>query len=357
MRTQPKVIHVMHGFGAGGAERLVYELASRLPKRDFETEVVTVLGSGPLEAMFKEAHLPYRVFTRQGVFGWKTLRELIRFFRVERPDIVHTHLFLADTWGRIAARLAGVRIVISTEHNVNVSYGVLHHTTNRILSLFTTAHIAISQEVKRYLMATEGISEQKIRVVLNGTDLSSVIPRGSRPFRDVPQILAVGRLYPQKGYPTLLKALAHVKQPWQLSIVGTGPDERELRDLAERLRISPRIKWLGFRNDVPQLLAEADLFCFPSSYEGLGLSAVEAAAAGVPIIASDLPALHEIFKTTDLRFVPAGNVTEWAHALREILRDPVDAVLRANRAVPNIQATMSIDRMVDGYAKVYRDLL
>lgn len=347
----------MHGLGAGGAERLVLELVTRLPARGIDAEAVTVTGSGPMERLFKEEGAKVHVFSRRGLFGWRTFADLVTLFRTEKPDIVHTHLFLADTWGRLAAWIARVPVIVSTEHNVNQTYRAIHRITNRFLSILTKQHVAISKDVRRHLMKDDGIRPNKITVIENGIDLGAVIPRGARPFCDVPKLIAVGRLNDQKEYPTLFKALALVKRPWRLSIVGTGPRERMLRQLADRLRISSRILWLGYREDVSELLAASDLFCFPSRYEGLGLAAIEAAAAGVPVVASDLPALHEVFGDDGAAFVPVGDVPGFAHAIDHVLEHPSMAIMMAQRMVPRIRATFSIDRMVDRYAKLYRSLL
>ncbi|MBI4138654.1 glycosyltransferase [Candidatus Uhrbacteria bacterium] len=351
------VIFVTHSLEMAGAERLVVELASRLPAKGFETSVVTVLSGGALEHLLAEGDVRVFAIPRRGFFGLATICALYRAFRAERPEIVHTHLFLADTWGRLAAWLARVPVIVSTEHNVNPTYGFFHRLTNALLSFLTDAHIAVSGDVKAELHRVEGVSLKKIRVILNGIDLGRVVPRGTRPFRDVPRLITVGRLHPQKDHATLLKALALIKRPWRLQIVGVGPLEGELRALAERLHLSSRIEWLGAREDVPELLAASDAFCFPSRYEGFGLAAVEAAAAGVPMIASDLPPLREILAGDDALFPPSGDVSAWADAIRRTLDDPTAAVLRANRAVPKVAAAASLDRMVEQHAKLYRELL
>ncbi|MCI0479597.1 glycosyltransferase, partial [Candidatus Uhrbacteria bacterium] len=353
----PYVVHAVPTFEGGGAERLVYEVVSRLSAHGFEAKALPVTGGGALETLYREHGVPTVPVVRRRNFGVGTFLALRRIFRLQRPDIVHTHLFVGDTMARAAAVSARVPVIVSTEHNVNESYRRSHRFVNRLLAPFTTAHVAVSGEVKRVLVEQDGIRPKKIRTILNGIDLDRVVPRGGRPFRDVPRLIAVGRLMTQKDHATLLKALALVKRPWRLRVVGTGPLERRLRELAERLRIASRIEWLGFRDDVPELLAESDVFCFPSRYEGLGLAAVEAAAAGVPLVASDLPPLREMFDGTDIRFVPAGDVPAWAHALTETLDDPSEAVVRAVRTVPKVRAAASVDRMVAQYAKLYRELL
>ncbi|MBU1349214.1 glycosyltransferase [Patescibacteria group bacterium] len=355
--SAPFVMHAVPTFGAGGAERLVYELVAHLPGQGFEAKAVPITGGGELETWFREHGVATVPVLRRGKFGIRTFLALRRIFRLQRPDIVHTHLFVGDTMGRAAAIAAGVPVIVSTEHNVNESYRWSHRLVNRLLAPFTSGHVAVSEEVKRVLVEKEGVKADKVRTILNGIDLDRVIGRGSRPFRDVPRLIMVGRLMFQKDHATLFKALALVKRPWRLRVVGTGPLERRLRELAERLRISSRIEWLGYRDDVPELLAASDIFCFPSRYEGLGLAAVEAAAAGVPVVASDLLPLREMFDATDVRFVPTGDVPAWAHAITETLDDPSSAVVRAARLVPKVYAEASIDRMVSRYAALYRLLL
>ncbi len=354
---KPSIIYVMHGLELAGAEKIVTELAARLLEKDFDVMVVTVLTGGPLERVLSNNVIPYKIIPRCGVFGLGTVGALYKLFREKRPDIVHTHLFLADTWGRLSAWLARVPVIISTEHNINPSYGTAHRVINSIISRMTTVHVAVSQSVRNVLVREDSVPSKKTRVIVNGIDLKAILPRGTRPFRDVPHLISVARLFPQKDHATLLKALALIKRPWRLRIVGIGPLESELRALSERLHIAARIEWLGEREDVPELLADSDVFCFPSKYEGLGLAAIEAVAAGVPLISSNLPCLHELLHKDDVTFVPSGDVPAWTEAIRKTLDDPAAAIIRASRAVPVVTAAASIERMVDQYVKLYREMI
>ncbi len=354
---KPSIIYVMHGLELAGAERIVTELATRLLEKGFDVMVVAVLTGGPLERVLSNNVIPYRIIPRCGALGFGTIRALYKLFREKRPDIVHTHLFLADTWGRLAAWLARVPIIVSTEHNVNPSYGPIHRFINCLLSRITTVHVAVSQSVRNELVRADHVKSKKTRVIVNGIDLAAILPRGTRPFRDIPHIISVARLFPQKDHATLLKALALIKRPWRLRVVGIGPLQSELRSLAERLHIAARIEWLGERQDVPGLLADSDVFCFPSKYEGLGLAAIEAAAAGVPLISSNLPCLHELLHKDDVTFVPIGDVPAWTDAIRKALDDPSAAIIRASRAVPTVTAAASIERMTEQYVKLYREMI
>ncbi|MEO5928021.1 MAG: glycosyltransferase [Patescibacteria group bacterium] len=350
-------LHLMPSLGVGGAEKLVLDLTTGLRPKGFETGVISIISGGDLAPAFQERGIEARSLHRRDPFGVSTVIDLVRIFRLERPAIVHTHLFGADAWGRLAAFIARVPVVISTEHNINPSYSWIKRLVNRIFAKWTSAIVAVSDAVKGVSATRDRIPEAKLRVIPNAIDLSRVVSRGGHMFRDIPRLFIAARLYPQKDHATLLKALALIKRPWLLRIAGDGPLKHDLVRLAERLDISSRIEWLGVRHDVPQLLADSDVFCFPSRWEGLGNAVLEAAAAGVPVICSDLPPLHEVFQDNDVTFVESGNVPAWAHAIQDILDDPSDAIIRATRLVPRVHAGASLDRMVDAYAALYHDCL
>lgn len=351
---QPLVMHLMPSLGVGGTEKLVYELVARLPARGFETKAVAMIEGGPLEKDFRERGLPLEIILRRDRFGFSTLRDLSRLFFLQKPDIVHTHLFGADAWGRLAAFWQNVPVVISTEHNVNPTYTAAQRFVNRLFAKKSSLLIAVSDTVKKIMITLDGISKNKIRTIINGIDVEKVLDRGARPFQDIPRLIVVGRLFPQKDHATLFKALALIKKPWRLRVVGTGPLEGELRALAERLGIAPRIEWMGLRHDIPKLLADADLFCFPSRWEGLGLAALEAAVAGLPIIASDLPPLREAFSDQEVTYAPPGDVSAWSRIIDQILSDPATFVAKATRAVPSLRAKVNVENMVAEYADAYQ---
>lgn len=356
-KTKLKVFQITHGLGAGGAERVVYELAARLPKLGFEATTVTVLEGGPLEKDFRRAGLKVVKLRKRWPLGLGTVRDLTDLFQREKPDIVHTHLFLADAWARIAAKLAAVPVVVTTEHNVNLEYKWKHRAVNRLLRSVNQAFIAVSGEVKKELMRKDKVPEEKIRVIFNGIDLARVVSRGTGIFHDPPRLIAVGRLFEQKDHETLLRAAAEISASWNLRIIGTGPLEKRLKALAQELGIDSRVEFMGFRDDVPRLLAESDVFCFPSRWEGLGLAAIEAAAAGLPVVAADLPALKEVFKKGEVRFVKGGDVDGWAKVISEILENPAPALKTAAETQERIKQRFSIDRMVKEYAGLYSKLL
>ena len=347
---------VTHTLSAGGAERVVTDLAIHLPTYGCDVEVVTLLGGGIFEAELLQQGVKVTHLSKEGIGGWKTVMNLVRLFREKKPDVVHTHLFLADTWGRIAGYVAHVPVLISTEHNVHASYRLYHHVVNRFLVLVTTYIVAVSNTV-RLTLQQHGVSDAKIVLIRNGIDCARFPVRSKHPFHDPPRLIAVGRFFEQKNHALLFEALARVKEPWRLQLVGEGPLERELRQHAERLKISSRIEWLGVRADVPKLLASADLFCFPSRWEGLGLAVMEASIVGVPILASDLPPIRELFADGDITFIPCDDVDAWASEISYALSHPIELIERADQTLAKARSEMGLPQMISAHAELYRSSL
>lgn len=218
-----------------------------------------------------------------------------------QPDIVHAHLGRAEM---LAPLCAPPRTpVIATSHSVKSGY---HPLTRLFLSVTDRrlAHrICVSHAVAK---SWTGRDSSKCSVIYNPVDTGRFAAltgsreriRGELSMDEGTFLfLAVGRLVPQKGYPVLLQAVARLKQtsktPFRLAIAGRGPEEGRLKAMAGALDVLDQVQFLGFRNDVPDLLCAADAFVFPSLWEGLGLAALEAMAAGIPVAASACPAICE----------------------------------------------------------------
>jgi len=351
--TKKIALQMIDSLNPGGAERLVLELAKRLPDDGYVTQVLAVLRGGELEQDFCAAGIPVKILGYRWPFALDAFWKIYSYLKLERPDVVHTHLFAADVYGRLAARLAGIKCIVGTEHNVNLDYGWFRRLGKRLANRFATALIAISDSVKLKMVEADGADMKKISLIPNGIDMARVIERPARHFRDIPRILALCRLNRQKDLATLLKALAMVKESWMLQIAGVGELEGELKALVRRLGLEARVEFLGYRADAPELLAQADIFCLPSRYEGQGLAVLEAAAAGVPLILSDLQVFHEFLKKDEAVFVEPGNVPAWAEALREVLRCPESYVARAQTAKHRLRGTFDIQLMAKAYAEVY----
>ncbi|MFJ9812066.1 glycosyltransferase [Streptomyces sp. NPDC101158] len=336
-----KVLHVITGLGIGGAEQQLRLLLRHLPVR---SDVVTLTNPGAVADGIAADGTPV---THLGMTGNRDVGALPRLTRLIRQggyDLVHTHLYRACVYGRPAARLAGVRSVIATEHSlgdVQIEGRPLSAGT-RALYLATerlgTSTVAVSPSVARRL-ADWGVAPSRIRVVPNGieTDRFAFDPRARAMTRAVLGLPAdafvvggVGRLTAGKRFDRLVRAVASVPEA-RLLLVGEGDRRAELLRLAEECGAAGRVLLpgafpdpptgpAGGRPDLPSLLAAMDVFVSTSPDETFGLAVVEALAAGLPALYVACPAISDL---------PAGAapgarrigqaVPELADALRALL--------------------------------------
>jgi glycosyltransferase involved in cell wall biosynthesis len=370
LHSDPLVFHVIPSLRMGGAERLAVELAARLPERGFRTRIVALFDRGALWEEARERNIPWAQIlhsTRESRLdlvlglGKKIFAEPSR-----RPAIVHTHLFGADFWSMVARDLYAARFFlrerrvprarfVSTAHNVDRDDSSVRRLARRWAARRMDRVIAISKEVETYARRDLGVRARRTEIIPNGADFDRIRPRGSRPFNEVPRLITVGRLEPQKGHETLIRALADVPPPWRLDIAGTGSLERDLRELAERMHIASRVHFLGERRDVPGLLAASDLFLFPSRWEGMGLALLEAMAAGVPALASDLPAIREFAPARCL--VRPDDPAAWSRAVSRALAASSELIARTPELESRVRRKYGINRMVDAYARTYESML
>ncbi|MDP2309147.1 MAG: glycosyltransferase [Pseudomonadota bacterium] len=341
-----KVLHVLCDLSSGGAERLVLELCRRRGP-DIEVAVATVGGLGPLEGAFRAAGVPLIVGGRpRKHLGLRAMARLTR--AMDGVDIVHTHLFAGDTWGRLAAVLARVGngrgpsrrpIVVTTEHNVNRDE-TWQRTVKRALAPVSDAIVCVSEAAAAYTRDVEGIAGA--RVIPNGIDLSRFGPHRGSNSGDPTRVLAIGRRVPQKGFDVLVAALP---EGMRLDIVGEGPYRVD----------HPRVRFLGLREDVPELLAGADILAVPSRWEGFGLAAAEGLAAGVAVVASDVDGLREVVGDAGL-LVPPGEVAPLEGALRRLGADPVLRRALGERGRVRVAARFDIRQTTDRYERLYLEL-
>ena len=336
-------MHVICDLSGGGAERIVLDLCRR-SSAGVEPEVVTVLPGGALAPAFAEAGIPVRWMGRRpGRPGVRALARLKRW--VGQVDVVHTHLWAGHVWGAPAARLAR-RPWVSTEHNSRAD-GPGRARVARWARGGGWV-VAVSDAVRSAVIEA-GHAPSRVEVIPNGVDLERLAPR--RWPRGTPRALFLGRLVPQKGLDVLLRALEDVPG-LHLDVAGEGPDRGRLEELAEPL--GERVRFLGWRSDVVDLLADHHLLVVPSRWEGFGLTVVEALACGRPVVATQVDILPELVGEAGL-LVPPEDPVALASALRRLCASPAD--LRAlGKLGPAQAAPYGVDGMVRRYEALYAEL-
>lgn len=269
------------------------------------------------------------------------LGKLVRLFRQVRPDIVHTHTAKAGTLGRLAARLAGVPAVLHTFHG-HVLEGYFTPGTSKLflgieraLARITDRIIVVSPRLRDTLLAMGIGRPAQVEVVPLGLDLDRFLhaPRGRDDLRTALRIPAgtpllgiVGRLVPIKDHPTLFHALTLLPEGCgapHLLLVGDGERCEELRRLAGQLGLASRIHFLGWRSDLETILAELDVVICCSRNEGTPVALIEAMAAGVPVISTDVGGVGDLIEHGETGWlVPPGDPAALAQGIQRLLGDP-----------------------------------
>ena len=342
-----RVLHVLCDLNGGGAERLVLDLCRFAPPEE-RHEVALLHEGGEWTAGFEAANIPiYTVGRRRrslGVGALLNLRDLMR-----GVDVVHTHLWAADTWGRTAAQMAKVPVVISTQHDTRPESRWKGALATRMAPL-TTSIVCVSLATAR-VYQQQGIPFKQIEIIPNGVDLGRFPPRNS-PVGPLKNLLAIGRLHPQKGFDTLIGVVGAL--PWlNLTLLGAGPDEEYLRRLATPFR--DRIHFAGWQADTRPYLAAADLMVIPSRWEAFGLVAVEALASGVPVMASRVEGLTEVVGRAGL-LLPPEEPRLWQEGLI-MLRDQPTLRTTFSKEGPIRASRYHIRNTSAAYSALYQRLL
>ncbi|GHB10906.1 glycosyl transferase [Streptomyces termitum] len=309
-----KVLHVITGLGIGGAEQQLRLLLRHLP---VHSRVVTLTNPGPVADGIEADGVPVTDLAMTGNRDLGALPRLAGIVRRGGYDLVHTHLYRACVYGRLAARLGGVRRVIATEHSLGESQieGRPLSAGTRALYLASerlgTSTVAVSASVARRL-ADWGVAPERIEVVPNGIETARFAydPRGRRLVRGVLGLPAdafvvggVGRLAPGKRFDRLVRAVAAVPEA-RLLLVGDGERREELRALARERGAADRVLFFGACEDppvlapggptLPELLSAMDVLVSASPDETFGLAVVEALAAGLPVLYAACPAIEDL---------------------------------------------------------------
>jgi glycosyltransferase involved in cell wall biosynthesis len=313
----------------GGAQSYVAALLPALAER--YDVVLAAYGEGPLREAAARAgarFVPLR-HVRRPIHPLRDLAglfELRRLMRRERPQIVHASSSKAGVLGRLAASSTRVPIRFFTVHGWAFSAysglsSRLYRFADRLMASLTTITICVSEkELAEGLKAGTCSSERSV-VIHNAVDVTAA--RRSVHDRPTPRMVAVGRMKAPKDFMTLVRAVAVLgDEELETLVVGDGPDRDDVEAEIRRLGLEQRVVLAGERDDVPVLLAESDVFVLSSRSEGLPVSVLEAMAAGLPVVASDVGGLKELVVDGETGLlVPAGDEAALAAALRPLLQN------------------------------------
>ncbi len=295
MAEKIKIVYIMPSMARGGAERFLLDLISRLDRDLYAISIILFKDKGLWYEDLKSFDYPIFVLSKKSKIGISNFCEIYKIIKEIGPDIVHTQLG-GDIRGRLAAKLAGVKVILSTEQNVNIGETWYQRLAKIITSIFVTQVIAISEAVISDMKRRYFLNSNKCRLIIpNGINLDKFPYQADRTIQTPFLVGAIGRLNSQKGFDLLIKAWALNKpEDIKLIIAGSGPERENLQAQISDAGLNNQIELIGDITDTTNFYKRLNLLVIPSRWEGLGIVALEAGASGVPILASDADGLSEI---------------------------------------------------------------
>jgi glycosyltransferase involved in cell wall biosynthesis len=358
------VAHVLSSLRIGGQERVALELAGGQAEAGHAVMVVSLAGppDGPLADEFRGRGVTvHRVPKRAGVDPALPLR-LAALFRRERAAVVHTHNRLPLIYAAAPGKLTGA-VVVHTRHGPG--RGSRRETwLRRGAGHFLNAYVAVSPELAELARLLRDCAPWKMSVIENGIDIDRFRPdpearRAVRAALGIPErawvVGSVGRLAPEKDYPLLVRAAAPLLGPEaRLVIVGDGAEAEAIRAEVAARGAEAFVHLPGARSDVPRYLAAFDAFAFSSRMEGLPLGALEAMAAGLPVVATAVGGLPGLIREGATGFlVPPGDEGALRERLRAMRADPEGARAVAAAGQAHVEVRHSREAMVQSYLELY----
>ncbi|MCA8982507.1 MAG: glycosyltransferase [Planctomycetaceae bacterium] len=353
-----RICHVSMCLATGGLERLLVEFAKRTDRQRYDVQFITLGEIGaPAEEIRALGHSVTPITRASAGSRGGQLRALARHFREHRIDLVHTHNTYAHFYATLAAKLAGVRTIINTQHG----RGCGNHWKQRLHFLlanrFTDRILAVSEDSARLCRQQDPWSRRRIHTLWNGIDLRQFAFHGPV---SAPRAISVARLSPEKDFPTLLHAVQGVVKQFpdfHLTLVGEGRERPRLEQLTSQLGLNAHVEFLGERHDVSALLRQSAMFVSSSSTEGISLTLLEAMAVGLPIITTAVGGNPEVVQDgVTGHLVPAGQPARLQAAICAHLAQPDTWQAMGNLARTRVETQFNIERMMREYEETYEQL-
>lgn len=362
-----RVAFLIGHLGRGGAEAQISLLAQGLSNRGIEVHMFLISKSGPHEAVLRDAgiavhHLGFGRKPSGAPDLVRCLRGYVRLItslRRIRPDVLHAYLFEGRMLGAPAARLAGVPVMVAGRRNAGEPEQrhrrvlVLERAMTRLTDHVVANAIAVAEEARTIVK----IPARKLTVIYNGLRASAFEQAEPASIdTELPVVLCVARLAPQKGHTILLDAASRLLRrgrPCTFLLAGEGRERHRLEELVRELGVD--VRFLGDRTDVNALLANADVVVLPSLWEGLSNAVMEAMAAGRPIVATAIGGTPELLAGRGV-LVPVSDAEALADGIVRVLDDPDLAASLGRAARAWAREHLDVDVMIDQHVDLYQRL-
>jgi glycosyltransferase involved in cell wall biosynthesis len=366
------VLHLVSRFWVGGSERQFIERLRAHPPGYTPVVACLELSGGNLDEFLSLGLPPPEVFDLRGsLLKLNTLVQVARIARLIRSrgvKLVHANEFVSNLIGFLAARAAGVPVVVNRVDlgHLRDGFGLRHRRVEKWMSRHADAVCANSEGVRKLCAEEEGSNPERTFVVHNGLDLRRFDALAAQPLQGPlpvgrPLVVVIANLWPVKGHRILVEAIArvHARRPdVRFALVGNGPERTFIASRIAELGLEGVVELLGTRYDVPSILSRADLACLPSLAEGLPNAVMEGMAAGLPVVATSVGGTPELVIAGETGLLaPPGSPIPLAQALLDVLGDPEVGRRMGRRGRLLIAREYSLDALASAHGAMYSAVL
>jgi glycosyltransferase involved in cell wall biosynthesis len=357
--------------GMGGADSQLLSAAQELRRRGHEIFIISMTPLGPMGLEARKVGLfTESLQMRRGIPDPRGLLRLARFVRSWRPDVVHSHMVHANLLARAVRFLAPVPALVSTIHNINEG-GRARMAAYRLTNGLVDHMTIVSEAAANRFVEDRIVPERLLRVIPNGVNIDhyrNVPPEIRESLRRLLGLtgsfvwLAVGRFETAKDYPNMLRAFARVRErrpEAHLLLVGRGSLQAETEVLVRELGFAESVRFLGVRSDIPEVMSAADGYVLSSAWEGMPMVLLEAAAAGLPTVATRVGGNHEVVRDGETGFlVPPSDDAALAEAMLKLMALPVsERRAMGDAGHHHVRSHYGLGRVAERWEELYREVL
>jgi glycosyltransferase involved in cell wall biosynthesis len=362
-----KILLLSTSMGMGGADKQLLSAAQEMLARGHEVRIVSLTALGPMGLEARSSGIPTESLEMpRTVPDPRGLIRLARLVRAWRPDVVHSHMVHANLMARVLRLFVGFPVLVSTIHNINEG-GRLRMAAYRLTNALVDHMTIVSEAAADRFVGDRIVPRELLTVVPNGVDTDRFleVPAGARDSLrrslalDAEFVwLAVGRFEVAKDYPNLLRAFQRVRERSPqavLALVGRGSLQADTEGLAQALGLGKSVRFLGVRQDVPEVMSAADGYVMSSAWEGMPIVLLEAASAGVPIVATAVGGNHEVVQDEVSGFlVPPRDDEALAGAMLRLMALPeAERHAMGERGREHVRTHYGLSRVVDRWEALY----
>ncbi|MCG6877652.1 MAG: glycosyltransferase [Deltaproteobacteria bacterium] len=365
------ICYVIRQLGKGGAEKQLFYLVRGLDRSRFQPVVLSLTPGGYWKRRFNDLKIDIFELTEGRLRLFNRLIQLVKLFNRIRPDIVHTFMFTANSYGRLAALLAGVRVVIGSERSIaergndKTKWGIW---LDKALLRFSDAVICNTNRARFNLIDNYRFPAEKLMTIPNGFDWtefrSHSIPGGDEGKKSSEKVVGmVATLSKVKNHRLFLDVARIVLDRYSgdalyFMVVGDGPLRGELQAYAQKIGLDSKMRFMGPRDDIPLVMGKMDIYIHTSRFEGLSNAIMEAMGCGLPVVATDVGGNRELVNDGKTGFLcPSMDAYAIAEKVLLLLRDDDLAHKMGARGKQKIWSCFSVERMIEETVATYDKFL